>query len=122
MISHIDHIVLTVADIERSVSFYQRVLCMEAVTFANGRRALKFGQQKINLQLLGQEPRNIANVGSGDVCLITNWLLADVIDHLQQEKVEIIEGPVEKSGAVGAIQSVYLLDPDKNLIEISVYP
>ncbi len=94
---------------------------MEAVTFANGRRALKFGQQKINLQLLGQEPRNIANVGSGDVCLITNWPLSDGIDHLQQEKVEIIEGPVEKSGAVGAIQSVYLLDPDKNLIEISVY-
>lgn len=121
MISHIDHIVLTVADIERSVSFYQRVLCMEAVTFANGRRALKFGNQKINLQLLGQEPRNVANVGSGDVCLITNWPLADVIDHLQQEKVEIIEGPVEKSGAIGAIQSVYLLDPDKNLIEISVY-
>ncbi|WP_415663457.1 VOC family protein [Vibrio taketomensis] len=113
MISHIDHIVLTVADIERSVSFYQRVLCMEAVTFANGRRALKFGQQKINLQLLGQEPRNIANVGSGDVCLITNWPLADVIEHLQKEKVEIIEGPVEKSGLLVQFTGIFV-DPTKS--------
>ncbi|MBD6967643.1 VOC family protein [Vibrio parahaemolyticus] len=102
MIHHIDHIVLTVSDIEKSVDFYKRVLCMEEVTFANGRKAVTFGNQKINFQLLGQEPRNVANVGSGDVCLVSDW-------------------PVEKSGAVGAIQSVYFLDLDKNLIEVSVY-
>ena len=67
MISHIDHIVLTVADIERSVAFYVRVLGMQAVSFGNGRRALQFGQQKINLQTLGMEPRNHAAVGAGDV-------------------------------------------------------
>ncbi|MBC7005012.1 VOC family protein [Photobacterium sp. BZF1] len=121
MISHFDHIVLTVSDIQNAVNFYKRVLCMEEVTFANGRKAVRFGNQKINFQLLGQEPRNVANVGSGDVCLISNWSLQDVIDHLVKHDIRIIEGPVEKSGAVGAIQSVYFLDPDKNLIEVSVY-
>ncbi|WP_409996874.1 VOC family protein [Photobacterium rosenbergii] len=121
MISHFDHIVLTVSDIQNAVNFYKRVLCMEEVTFANGRKAVMFGNQKINFQLLGQEPRNVANVGSGDVCLISNWPLQEVVDHLVKQDVRIIEGPVEKSGAVGAIQSVYFLDPDKNLIEVSVY-
>lgn len=122
MISHIDHVVLTVTDIEASVAFYCRVLQMEAVTFANGRRALHFGRQKINLQLLGQEPRNRAAVGSGDLCLITHWPLPQVMAHLQAEGVCIVEGPVAKTGAQGAIQSVYFLDPDANLIEVSVYP
>lgn len=121
MISHIDHIVLTVADIERSVDFYKRVLQMEELTFANGRKAVKFGQQKINLQLLGQEPRNLARVGSGDLCLISHWSLDEVVRHLEAQGIEIIEGPVEKSGAQGPIQSVYFLDPDSNLIEVSVY-
>ncbi|EGQ8166961.1 VOC family protein [Vibrio parahaemolyticus] len=121
MISHFDHIVLTVSDIRRAVDFYTRVLCMEDVTFANGRKAVAFGNQKINFQLLGEESRNVANVGAGDVCLISTWSLAKVIDHLNKENVKVIEGPVEKSGAVGAIQSVYFLDPDKNLIEVSVY-
>lgn len=121
MISHFDHIVLTVSDIRRAVDFYTRVLCMEEVTFANGRKAVKFGNQKINFQLLGDEPRNVANVGSGDVCLISNWSLPEVIDHLVKKNVKIIEGPVEKSGAIGAIQSIYFLDLDKNLVEISVY-
>ena len=122
MISHIDHVVLTVADIERSVAFYQRVLRMQAVTFAGGRRALAFGQQKINLQTLGQELRNRAGVGSGDLCLITDWPLADVMAHLAAEGVPLLEGPVAKSGAQGPIQSVYFNDPDGNLIEVSVYP
>lgn len=121
MISHIDHIVLTVSDIEKSVNFYKRVLCMEEVIFAGGRKAVRFGNQKINFQLLGQEPRNIANVGSGDLCLISDWPLASVIDHLIKENIEIIEGPVKKSGAIGTIQSIYFLDMDKNLIEVSVY-
>lgn len=122
MISHIDHIVLTVSDIKASVEFYRRVLKMEEVTFAGGRKALRFGNQKINLQLLGQEPRNHAQVGSGDLCLITHWSLEDAITHLQQQNIRIVEGPVEKSGATGAIRSVYFLDPDNNLIEVSVYP
>ena len=122
MINHFDHIVLTVSDIERAVEFYTRVLCMEEVTFANGRKAVKFGNQKINFQLLGQEPRNIANVGSGDLCLIANWPLEQVINHLDKENIEVIEGPIAKSGAVGTIQSVYFSDPDKNLVEVSVYP
>jgi catechol 2,3-dioxygenase-like lactoylglutathione lyase family enzyme len=121
MISHIDHVVLTVSNISTSVAFYQRALLMEEITFANGRKALKFGNQKINLQLLGQEPRNRAQVGSGDLCLITHWPLEEVIAHLTKEQIQIIEGPVEKSGAQGSIQSVYFLDPDSNLIEISVY-
>ena len=121
MITHIDHIVLTVRDIERSVAFYQRVLKMEAVTFAGGRRALTFGNQKINLQTLGQETRNFAGIGSGDLCLITQMPTEDVLAHLAAEDVEIVEGPVEKSGAQGPITSVYFNDPDGNLVEVSRY-
>lgn len=122
MISHIDHIVLTVADIERSVAFYARVLGMEPVTFGNGRRALQFGQQKINLQTLGMEPRNHAAVGAGDVCLITDWPTERVLARLAAEGVPVLEGPVMKSGAQGPIESVYFNDPDGHLIEVSRYP
>ncbi|GAB4394275.1 MAG: VOC family protein [Kiloniellaceae bacterium] len=122
MISHIDHIVLTVRDIERSVAFYTRVLKMEPVTFAGGRRALKFGNQKINLQTLGMETRNYAGIGSGDLCLITAWPPAQIVAHLEAEGVAIAEGPVEKSGAQGPIRSVYFNDPDGNLIEVANYP
>lgn len=122
MISHIDHIVLTVADIERSVAFYVRVLGMQAVSFGNGRRALRFGQQKINLQTLGMEPRNHAAVGAGDVCLITDWPTERVLARLAAEGVPVLEGPVTKSGAQGPIESVYFNDPDGHLIEVSRYP
>ncbi|WP_429235281.1 VOC family protein [Aeromonas salmonicida] len=122
MISHIDHLVLTVSDIERAVTFYSSVLNMEAITFGAGRRALRFGNQKINLQLPGQEPRNRAQVGAGDLCLITRWPLAQVIDQLASHGVVIVEGPVTKSGACGPIESIYCLDPDQNLVEISRYP
>ena len=121
MISHIDHLVLTVSDIEASVAFYQRALLVTDSTFANARRALHFGDQKINLQILGQETRNRAAVGSGDLCLVTTWPLADVIAHLHGEGIAIIEGPVAKTGAVGAMTSVYFTDPDGNLVEISSY-
>ena len=121
MISHIDHLVLTVSDIEASVAFYRRALLVADSTFANGRRALHFGNQKINLQELGMETRNRARVGSGDLCLVTTWSLSDVASHLRGEGIEIIEGPVAKTGAVGAMTSVYFNDPDGNLIEISSY-
>jgi len=121
MISRIDHVVLTVRDIEAAVAFYTRVLGVEAVTFAGGRRALAFGQQKINLQTLGQEQRNHACIGSGDLCLITDWAVEDVVQRLSDEGVEVVEGPVAKSGALGPITSVYFNDPDGNLIEVSRY-
>ena len=121
MISHIDHLVLTVADIEASVAFYRRVLKLRDETFAGGRRSVNFGDQKINLQTLGMEKRNRAATGSGDLCLITTWPLGDVIAHLEAEKVEILEGPVAKIGGRGPMMSVYFNDPDGNLIEISSY-
>ncbi|WP_025772248.1 VOC family protein [Thioalkalivibrio sp. HK1] len=121
MISHLDHLVLTVSDIESSVAFYRRTLMMRDSHFAQGRRALHFGSQKINLQRLGQEKRNRAAVGSGDLCLITTWTLDRVIAHLKIEGVDILEGPVAKTGAMGAMQSIYFCDPDGNLIEISRY-
>ena len=121
MISHIDHLVLTVTDIEASVAFYKRALLVTDSTFANGRRALHFGHQKINLQVLGMETRNHAAVGSGDLCLVTTWTLPDVVAHLRDEDIDIIEGPVVKTGAAGAMTSVYFNDPDGNLIEISSY-
>ncbi|WP_199155173.1 VOC family protein [Chromobacterium sp. ASV23] len=121
MISHIDHLVLTVRDTEAAVAFYQRVLKLEAVSFGNGRRALRFGNQKINLQTLGQETRNHAVIGSGDLCLITDSPLTEVMAHLKQEGVAIVEGPVTRSGAMGPITSVYFNDPDGNLVEVSSY-
>ena len=121
MITHIDHLVLTVEDIEASVAFYSRVMRLRDETFAGGRRALHFGNQKINLQTLGMEKRNHAATGSGDLCLITGWPLSDVIAHLEAENVTIIEGPVDKTGARGPMASVYFNDPDGNLIEISCY-
>ena len=121
MISHIDHVVLTVRDIERSVAFYSRVLGMEPVTFADGRRALRFGNQKINLQTLGQETRNYAGIGSGDLCLIVDRPLDEVASVLKREGVAIVEGPVDRAGAVGPITSLYINDPDGNLIELATY-
>ena len=122
MISAIDHIVLTVRDVETSVAFYARVLGLDAVTFAGNRRALQVGDQKINLQILGQETRNFAGIGSGDVCLLTSLPPDAVVDRLKREGVAIVEGPVEKTGARGPVLSVYFNDPDGNLIEVSSYP
>ena len=113
---------ITVRDIERAAAFYARVLGMEPVTFAGNRRALRFGNQKINLHLLGQETRNNAGIGSADICLIANQPLEEVIAVLEREGVQIIDGPGERAGALGPIQSVYFNDPDGNLIEVSVYP
>ncbi len=121
MISHIDHLVLTVRDIERAAEFYARVLKMEVITFAGTRRALRFGDQKINLQTLGQETRNNAGIGSGDLCLITSVDTNSLLNHLAAEGVAVVEGPAEKSGATGPIVSVYFNDPDGNLIEVSKY-
>ena len=121
LIERIDHIVLTIRDVERSVAFYARVLGMEPITFAGGRRALRFGNQKINLQTLGQETRNHACIGSGDLCLIVRTTPEEVLALLAREGVDVLEGPVAKSGAVGAMTSVYFSDPDGNLVELASY-
>lgn len=121
-ISHLDHLVLTVRDIPKSLDFYSRVLGMQPVVFGQGRHALSFGQQKINLHQAGAEFEPKATYplpGSADLCFIVNDRLDDVIEHLQALGVSILEGPVMRTGARGPIRSIYLLDPDLNLIELS---
>ena len=123
-IDHLDHLVLTVRDIGATCDFYSRVLGMEVVTFADARKALHFGQQKINLHEAGHEfePKAAQPMpGSADLCFISKPTLDVIIAHLQACNVEIIEGPVERTGAVGIMDSVYVRDPDGNLIEISNY-
>jgi catechol 2,3-dioxygenase-like lactoylglutathione lyase family enzyme len=123
-IDRLDHLVLTVADIDRTCEFYTRVLGMEVVKFGEGRTALKFGRQKINLHLADKIPGLVADKptpGSGDLCFITNVPLAEVTAHLAKCGVPIIAGPGPRAGAIGTIQSVYVRDPDQNLIEISNY-
>ncbi len=118
----LDHLVLTVADIDRTRDFYERVLGMEPVVFGEGRHALTFGTQKLNLHEAGQEfePKAAATTpGSADLCLLTNSSVAEVVEHLEANSVEIIEGPVRRMGATGPITSVYFRDPDGNLIEVS---
>jgi catechol 2,3-dioxygenase-like lactoylglutathione lyase family enzyme len=123
-ITALDHLVLTVKDIDAACAFYERVLGMESVTFGAGRRALRFGNQKINLHRAGKEfePKARAPTpGSGDLCFIAGEPLSEVERHLRASGVEIIEGPVARTGAMGAITSLYLRDPDGNLLEIANY-
>jgi catechol 2,3-dioxygenase-like lactoylglutathione lyase family enzyme len=123
-IDRIDHLVLTVADVERTLAFYSRVLGMEPVTFAGGRRALAFGRQKLNLHQAGREyePKALKPVpGAIDLCFIASTPLEEVIATLKREGVVVIEGPVPKTGALGPMMSVYFRDPDGNLVEVSNY-
>ena len=123
-IDRIDHLVLTVADVERTLAFYSRVLGMEPVTFAGGRRALAFGRQKLNLHQAGREyePKALKPVpGAIDLCFIASTPLEEVIATLKREGVVVIEGPVAKTGALGPMMSVYFRDPDGNLVEVSNY-
>ena len=125
MIDHIDHIVLTTRDLAACIRFYTEVLGMKLERFrtpTEERLALKFGAQKINLHEWGKEfsPRaHVAVPGSLDLCFIAAAPLADVISRLNQLQVKIIEGPVAKTGAVSKLRSVYVRDPDLNLVEIS---
>lgn len=123
-VSRIDHIVLTVADIRTTVQFYESVLGMRSETFGAGRIALKFGHQKINLHQRGAEFKPGANIplpGSQDLCFITQIDLPTAMKHVQSLGVDILEGPVARTGATGTIESFYFRDPDLNLIEIAVY-
>lgn len=124
MLERIDHLVLTVADIPRAVDFYQRVLGMRHEVFGEGRSALAFGQQKLNLHQAGREfePKAAHPLpGAIDLCLVTTWPLDRLLAHLAAEGVAVEEGPVRRTGALGPIESVYVRDPDGNLIEIGRY-
>ncbi|MGW4399220.1 VOC family protein [Amycolatopsis nivea] len=123
-IDRLDHLVLTVADLGATVDFYTRVLGMTEVTFGAGRKALTFGTSKINLHEAGHEFEPKAErptPGSADLCLITADALEQVVEDLAAHGVPIEEGPVDRTGATGPIRSVYFRDPDRNLIEVSVY-
>ena len=123
-ISHLDHLVLTVADIPATTRFYEAVLGMTAVRFGAGRVALEFGQQKINLHQLGSEfepkAQNV-RCGSADLCFITTTDLSAAMQHVASLGVVITEGPVKRTGAQGPITSFYFRDPDGNLIEVATY-
>jgi catechol 2,3-dioxygenase-like lactoylglutathione lyase family enzyme len=121
-ISHIDHIVLTVRDIETSVKFYETILGMNKVQYGEDRVALKFGSQKLNLHKFEHEHEPKAETpmpGSADLCFISNTPIEDVINQAQNCGVKIIEGPVSRTGARGKITSIYFRDPDNNLIEVA---
>lgn len=123
-IDRLDHFVLTVADLEATCRFYEKACGMKVETFGAGRLALRFGRQKINLHKAGAEfdPKALRPTrGSGDFCLITNTPLAEVEAHLKAEGIPVEEGPVARTGATGPILSVYIRDPDGNLVEIANY-
>ncbi|HDL5920262.1 TPA: VOC family protein [Mannheimia haemolytica] len=124
-ITALDHLVLTVADMQKTIDFYTTILGMQEITFGDNRKALLFGTQKINLHQKGAEilpNAQNADCGTADLCLLTVTPLQEVIYVLQRHQVEILEGGiVPRTGAVGKIEPVYCRDPDGNLIEISLY-
>ena len=123
MIASLDHLVLTVADIDATVSFYRDALGMERGTFGDGRTALAFGVQKINLHRAGHEfePKSARPTpGSGDLCFLLSVTLEAAQARLAAAGIPIEEGPVARTGATGPLRSLYIRDPDGNLIELSV--
>jgi len=123
-IKNIDHIVLTVADIAKTIEFYTSVLELELETFKENRKALKFGTQKINLHQKGNEfePKALhPTTGSADLCFITTTPVEEVLLELKAKDIPIVEGIVDRTGANGLIKSIYIRDPDNNLIELSNY-
>jgi len=123
-ITHIDHIVLTVKNIDETIKFYESVLGMVVETFGEGRTALKFGNQKINLHQQGQEiePKALQPTpGSEDLCFVTNTNLVVAMEHVKSKGIKILTGPVSRTGATGLISSFYFRDPDNNLIELANY-
>ncbi|MCP5266182.1 MAG: VOC family protein [Burkholderiaceae bacterium] len=122
MIDHLDHLVLTTTDERACIAFYTDVLGMRLESFGAGRRAFRFGNQKINLHVKGREHEPKAHLpvpGALDLCFIASVPLDDFIAHLAARGVAVVEGPVMRTGATGPIRSVYLRDPDLNLIEVS---
>ncbi|MQA01962.1 MAG: VOC family protein [Streptosporangiales bacterium] len=123
-IDRLDHLVLTVADLDATIDFYTRVLGMEAASFGDSRQALHFGRSKINLHQAGREftPKAAQPTpGSADLCFVVAQPIPEVAADLRAAGVAIEEGPVARTGAQGPITSVYLRDPDRNLIELCNY-
>jgi catechol 2,3-dioxygenase-like lactoylglutathione lyase family enzyme len=121
-VESLDHIVFTVRDLQATIDFYTRALGMTEVTFAGGRKALAFGRQKINLHQAGREFEPKADTpvpGSADVCFLTETPVEQFAAHLARLGITVIEGPVAKTGAVGPLTSIYIRDPDRNLVEIA---
>jgi catechol 2,3-dioxygenase-like lactoylglutathione lyase family enzyme len=122
MIASIDHLVLTASDETATIRFYVEQLGMELETFGAGRKAFRFGSQKINLHVRGREFEPKAHLpvpGSLDLCFLADRPLDQVIQELDRKGVRIVEGPVERTGAISKLRSIYIRDPDYNLIEIS---
>jgi len=120
----LDHLVITVQDIPQAIKFYVEILGMTEVTFGDNRKALSYGQQKINLHKFGEEfePNAAAPLpGSADLCFIIDGELEEFIEHLNDNNIEILQGPISRTGALGVLNSVYVRDPDQNLIELSSY-
>ena len=121
-VASLDHLVLTVRDLQAAIDFYTRALGMQEITFAGGRKALSFGTQKINLHLAGHEFEPKAErptPGSADLCFLTDTPVEQYAAHLASLGIAVIEGPVARTGAVGPLWSIYVRDPDLNLIEIA---
>jgi len=121
-VKSLDHLVLTVRDLRAAIDFYVRALGMQEVTFGGGRKALAFGSQKINLHLAGHEFEPKAQQptpGSADLCFLTDTPVERYAAHLATLGIPVVEGPVARTGAVGPLLSIYVRDPDMNLIEIA---
>ncbi|MEG7283399.1 VOC family protein [Bacillus sp. 0909A] len=124
MIKRLDHLVITVKSLQETIHFYTSVLGMQEETFGSGRKALRFGNQKINLHEAGHEYEPNAQhplPGSADLCFIADEPINKVVEHITKMNVNVEEGPVKRTGALGPIISVYIRDPDQNLVEISEY-
>jgi catechol 2,3-dioxygenase-like lactoylglutathione lyase family enzyme len=129
LVERLDHIVLTVSDIEGAANFYERALGLGREVFRGSdgkpRHALRFGNQKINLHDRATDTPNKAlspTVGSADLCFVAAIPLERLIEHLRAEKIPIVAGPVQRHGALGPMRSVYFRDPDGNLVEVAEYP
>jgi catechol 2,3-dioxygenase-like lactoylglutathione lyase family enzyme len=123
-VQRLDHLVLTVRNIELTCEFYIRVLGLDVVRFADGRTSLHFEEQKINLHEVGHELEPKAQhpvPGSADLCFVTQAPSTEIASHLEQLKVEIEQGPVSRQGACGPMTSFYMRDPDANLVEVATY-
>lgn len=123
-VDRLDHLVLTVQNVEKTCQFYAKALGIKSVTFGSGSKALCLGAQRIKLQQRGQESEpkaGTATPGSGDFCFITQTDLEQVVQHLVSCNIEVIDGPIRRSGTNGPMTSIYFRDPDLNLVQVSAY-